>query len=461
MIGYVTLIFLMLSTISFFLAPATYSKLFCVWEMATFVVTGIFFLRHKVQRNGLICFDTFFIPTFFLINYAHATFIYPDDQFLPAFLFATNTDIIPYALAVAQMGISFYMVGNVFFEREVPERRQLQIEIPEMAVNRMAWVAFAASAGVFGYVILFHLASGFEHLFPRLMAMIVALIALSWFFQAQHLEEGDDNFMGLLHRNKLNIASLLMFSLAQFLVGSRGVVVWLLFMVVLIVNTYYFKICWKLLLPAVLLGMVLMVFLGITRLSSEYNLSSGDLMEGITYGIDFVLKSPSVLWMLLSDFVVNAKTLYEGIDYTRVNGFLYGTAYIQYLFVFLPMGGSFFTKLLTGLNMEEVSTGVILTNFSEATYGLGTNMVGDLYMNFSFIGVVVMMFLLGAFISWVEFPKSKYQMYAYLAIFADCIFLVRADIFVWLTFFVFFVIFDWIMRIHINYANIISNKRSS
>ena len=204
-----------------------------------------------------------------------------------------------------------------------------------------------------------------------------------------------------------------------------------------------------------------MVFLGITRLSSEYNLSSGDLIEGISYGIDFVMKSPSVLWMMLSDFVVNAKTLYEGIDYTRLNGYLFGTAYIQYLFVFLPMGGSFFTKLLTGMNMEEVNTGVILTNFSEATYGLGTNMVGDLYMNFSYIGVVVMMFLLGVFISWVEFPKSKYQFYAYLAVFADCIFLVRADIFCWLTFFVFFVIFDWIMRIHINYANIISNKRSS
>ena len=474
MVGYVTLIFMMLATASFFLAPATYSKLFCVWEMLTFVVAAIFFLRHKIGRNGVICFDTFFIPTFFLINYAHAVFIYPDDQFLPAFLFATNTDIIPYALAVAQMGISFYMVGNVFFEREVPEQRQLQVDIPEMAVNRMAWVAFAASAGVFGYVIVFHLASGFEHLFPRLMAMIVALIALSWFFQAQRREDGDqespttevggltkDCLIKMVRQNKLNIASLVLFSMAQFLVGSRGTVLWLLFMIVLIVNSYYFKIRWKVLLPAVLLGLVFMVFLGITRLSSEYNLSSGDLMEGISYGIDFVMKSPSVLWMLLSDFVVNAKTLYEGIDYTRVNGFLFGTGYIQYLFVFLPMGGSFFTQLLTGMTMEEVSTGVILTNFSEATYGLGTNMVGDLYMNFSYFGVVVLMFLLGMFISWVEFPKSKYQMFAYLAIFADCIFLVRADIFVWLTFFVFFVIFDWIMRIHINYADIISNKRSS
>ena len=237
MIGYVTLIFMMLSTASFFLAPATYSKLFCVWEMASFVVTAIFFLRHKIMRNGLICFDTFFIPTFFIINYAHAVFIYPDDQFLPAFLFATNTDIIPRALGVAQMGIAFYMVGNVFFEREVPASQQLKIEIPEMAVNRLAMVAFVASFGIFCYVIVLRLASGFEHLFPRLMALIVALIALSWFFQTQQLEEGDHNLMGMLRKNKLNIASALMFCLGQIFVGSRCVVLWLLLMILLIVNT--------------------------------------------------------------------------------------------------------------------------------------------------------------------------------------------------------------------------------
>ena len=461
MIGYVTLIFMMLSTVSFFLAPTTYSKLFCVWEMASFVVTAVFFLRHKIMRNGLICFDTFFIPTFFIINYAHAVFIYPDDQFLPAFLFATNTDIIPRALGVAQMGIAFYMVGNVFFEREVPASQQLKIDIPEMAVNRLAMVAFVASFGIFCYVIVLRLASGFEHLFPRLMALIVALIALSWFFQTQQLEEDDHNLMGLLRKNKLNIASTAMFCLGQIFVGSRGVVLWLLLMIVLIVNTYYVKIRWKVLLPAVVLGILAMVILGISRLSDEFNLADANLVDAVGYGWDVIVKSPHALWFLLMDFVVNAKTLYEAVDYTRLNGCLYGISYIQYLFVFLPMGGSVFTRLLTGLTMEEASTGIILTDFSGATYGLGMNMVGDLYMNFSYVGVALLMFLLGAFISWVEFPKSKYQFYAYLAIFADCIFLVRADIFCWLTFFVFFVIFDWIMRIYINYADTISNQCSS
>lgn len=457
MVGYASILFVLVSAISFFLAPMTYSKAFCVWEMVTYVMAGVFFLQHKIQRNGLICFDTFFIPTFFLINYAHAVFIYPDDEFLPPFQFVTNTKLIPYALAVAQLGIAFYMLGNILFEREKPEDFQrLEIEIPEMAVNRCALVSLAASFGIFAFVFILRLASGFEHLYPRLMTMILCIVALSWFFQTQQLAPADHNLPGMLRKNKLNILSTLMFSASQLYIGSRGVVLFLLFMLLLLVNIYYFRVKFKVLLPTMLIGLVLMGFLAIIRVSA-YNLTNVNFSESLEYGVQVILESPSILWLLLTDFVVNAKTLYDGVDYVRLNGYLMGTSYIQYLFVFLPMGGSFFTKVLTGLDMEEVRTGNILTNFSEATYGLGTNMVGDIYMNFSFLGVFILMFLLGFLVARVEISVSKYALYAYMALFANCIYLVRADIFSWLTFFVFFLIFDWLMRIHVIYAETISD----
>ena len=73
------------------------------------------------------------------------------------------------------------------------------------------------------------------------------------------------------------------------------------------------------------------------------------------------------------------------------------------------------------------------------------------------------MFLLGLLLTLVEFPKSKYQFFLYLSLFANCVFLVRADILSWLTFFVFFVIFDWLMRIHVNVdetEKVVSDKTS-
>lgn len=447
---YVTFAFLLLSMLSFFMAPMSFSREYCIWEMVTFLMVAVPFLQHKIRRNGIICFDMFFIPTFLLINYAHAVFIYPDDGFLPPFQFPTNTELIPYAVGVAQMGIAFYMFGNVLFEKDIQERGGIKADIPKMAVNRIAIVSFIASLGVFCYVIVLRLAAAFQHLYPRLMTMILCLIALSWFFQAQQLEPEDHSLLGMLRKNKFNIASTLLFSLSQLFVGSRSVVLFLLFMLLMLTNIYYFRVRFRLLLPVMLLGMVLMGFLAIIRVSS-YNLSNVNFMEAFKYGVEVIIDSPSILWLFLSDFVVNAKTLYDAVDFTRLNGFLMGTSYVQYIFVFLPMGGSYFTKLLTGLDMDEVRTGNILTGFSDATYGLGTNMVGDLYMNFSLPGVIIMMFLLGMLVARVEIPSSKYQLYVYLALFANCIYLVRADIFSWLTFFVFFLIFDWLLRIHIVY----------
>lgn len=448
MAGLVALAFLLVSLVSFFLAPGYYSKPFCVWEMITFLMASAVFLHHKVRRNGLICFDTFFLPTYFLINYAHAVFIFPDDEFLPAFKFVTNTNVMSYALALAQAAIAFYMMGSLLFEKDWPAWSNLRVEVPDMAVNRAAYIGLAASLGLFAFVFIMRGVEGFHHLYPRLMAMILSLIALSWYFQAQLVDKVEANLMGMVRRNKINIVSTMLFSLTQLYLGSRGVVLFLLLMITLLINAYYWRIKMRVLLPVLTVGLVLMGFLAVTRVSS-YSVASVSMMESVRYGVEVIGESPSILWMLLTDFVVNAKTLYDSVDYSHMNGYLMGVAYVQYLFVFLPFGGSFFTKLLTGLDMEEVRTGNILSEFADATYGLGTNMIGDLYMNFSFIGVFVLLFLLGVLVAWVEFPRSKYQYFIYMALFANCIYLVRADIFSWLTYFVFFVIFDWLMRIHI------------
>ena len=442
----VALIFVIISLASIIMVPSSFSKLFCVWEMTTFLIFGTLYLWHKIRRNGLVCFDLFFIPTFFIVNYAHAVFIYPEDDFLPAFQFSTNKDIIPYAISVAQM----YMLGSVFFERKDSDRKAAKIRVPEMTVNRSAYVSFGVSLAVFIYVFLSNqIQSGVTHLYPRLMVMILSLIGLSWYYQAQQLGENERGVRTLFGRNKLNIVSTVAFTLSQLFIGSRSEVLFLLLMVLLIINSYYIRVRMKYLLPVIVMGVIAMGFLMITRVTS-YNLVEASFAEFVSYGMEVLEESPEAGWLLLTDLLVNAKTLYDGVDYTQVYGFLYGRSYIPYLFVFIPFGGSFFTRMLTGLDMDSIHTGYILTDFAQADYGLGTNMIGDLYMNLSLVGVIVLLFILGGIVAKVEVPRSRYQFFILMALFANGIYLVRADIFSWITFLVFFMIFDWILRLHIS-----------
>ena len=449
MIAYLSFLFVLLSIFGVAFSPDAFNRPFCAMEMALYLVFGGIFLRHKIRRNGLICFDTFFIPSYLLVNYAHAVFIYPDDQFLPAFLFATRSEIIPYAISIAQLGIAMYMLASILFEKTEPVGKRRKIEIPQMTVLRTAVASVVAGFGIFAYIFLTNRVQEFIHLFPRLMALIMALITLSWYYQAQQLEEGERGMKPLIRRNKLNILAVVLFSSSQLYIGSRSEVILLLFVILLIVDAYYIKVKFKLLLPAIVVSIILMGLLMITRVS-KYSLMEVSVVESVEYGVKTIMESPNILWLLLTDFVVNAKTLYESVDYVNMNGYLYGLPYIPYLFVFLPMGGSVVVKLLIGEEVNDLASGVVLSYFSGATYGLGMNLTGDLYINLSIIGVCVMMFLLGLLLARVESPGSKYQSFAYMALFAHCVFLVRADIFCWLTFFVFYVILDWLMRIHVN-----------
>ena len=103
---YIYLLFAVGSLFAVFFAPPTFNRPFLVVNMISFLVVGGMFVYHKFRKHGTICFDMFFVPSFFLVNYAHAVFIYPDDGFLPAFRFATRGYLIPYAVAVAQTGIA-------------------------------------------------------------------------------------------------------------------------------------------------------------------------------------------------------------------------------------------------------------------------------------------------------------------------------------------------------------------
>ena len=454
---YIYLFYAIASLFAALFAPAAFDRPFLVAEMISFVLVSGLFMYQKINKHGIICFDMFFVPTFFLINYAHAVFIYPDDGFLPAFRFATRGYLIPYAVAVAQTGIACYFLFSSLFEKKNDPGLQIRrVETPVMVVNRIAYIVVVASLVIFAYVFLLSKFSEFTHLYPRLMTVILTLIAMSWYYQAQMLDEGERGWRVMLRRNKLNIFATLLFSLTQLALGSRGEVIFLMFLIMPIINTYYFRISFKMLLPFIVLGVIVMGLLMITRVS-QYNLLQVSIVESVQYGVEALMESPNIFWMLLTDFVVNAKTLYESIDYTQANGIIWGRSYIVYLFVFIPFGGSVMTKFLTGFEAHEIFSGFILSLYAEADYGLGTNLIADLYLNFSLPGVIIMMSLLGIFLARFEKPTSKYGTFVYLSFFANCIYMVRADIFCWLTFFVIFVIFDWLLRIHIAYEKTTSD----
>lgn len=418
-------------------APDVYSRVYCIIEMVLFVFFVFCFLRHKIKSSYFLNFNTLFLFSFGCVNYLHSAFIYPDDAFLPAFAFPYKTKVISYAVSVASVGIAAYMLGNILFENKISMKKVVVVQ--NRVVSLLEKIAIAASASLFFYVFfLLKLDYGLKHLYPRLMILIIALISLSCYYKAVYLEQIYGKAIGFrlaVKNNRLNILAILLFSLSLLSIGSRGSVIFLALCFMGIMNKYYFKLKARIVIPFFLLSILFMSILTLTRTTS-INLSNSSIWDVVKLGYEEINQSANPLWLVLLDLIVNARTLYGGIEYTMTQGYLYGTSYVQYLFCFIPGGGIFITNFLLGKTTLDVNTGYVLTDFSNASFGLGTNMIGDMYMNYSFIGVIVALFLLGVLVSKCENCETKSQSLLYYSLLANSIYIPRASVFCWLDLFV-------------------------
>ena len=197
-----------------------------------------------------------------------------------------------------------------------------------------------------------------------------------------------------------------------------------------VINCYYFRIKLKVLLPCFIVALLLMAIITVTRITS-INFTTTSVVGVLQYGWDEITRSSNALLVVFTDLIVNARNLYDGIEFVKDNGYLFGQSYFPYLFSWLPFGGGFFTQLYLGETPRDVSTSVILTDWHGAGYGLGTNMIGDIYMNFSFIGVILMCFFLGNCVRRCELKDSILCRILYFSFLAFSIYLPRADIFCW------------------------------
>lgn len=433
-----TLFFLFVSFVAYLYAPSSYIHQFCVGEMYSFLLVVSFFLLHKVKRLGFLNFYTLFLSAFFLVNYLHPVFIYPDDYFLGAYQFPYDQNMICSGLALAQLGASCFMFGSICFETD---KTYLVISNPFSYIKRnnsILNLSLASCIILCFYVFVILNATSLTHLYPRLIMLIVALLIYSFCINFEYRPTVIDT----IYNNKKIVFSFFLFSSSLIIIGSRGPIIFLCLSIFTIIYVYYCRIRFIYILLFLCIGLLFMTIITITRISSVNLLNSG-FFDVLVYGVNFLKESDEVIWVLFTDLVVNARNLYDAMSYPFHFDYLFGASYIQNLFVVIPFAGDFFTHLFLGVSAREVNTGYILTMWNNANYGLGTNMIGDLYMNFAEYGVLIGMFLLGSLSSICEKCKTINQIFIYIALMANSFYLPRASIFAWMDIWAFL----WIIRL--------------
>ncbi len=422
-----------LSLIGYFFSPYAFSLPYCLAMFMLFLIISGSFLLKQFREKNYFNFHLFFLLSYFLVNYAYPVFIYKRNPFyFPVFKLPFDHNLITKGLSLAQVGISFFILGSCLAIKR--ERKYVSPEFKNPTIINILKIFLPIVSIVFlTYIFrawiyepyLIELDTMYVNTFIVLFSVVIFLMTITY---RQKIIGRPVIF---LRYNFCPILIGTLVSIACIWFGDRGPAIQIAFIMLYVYNRYVIRINFKAVTAIILIGFISMALVSYTRVS-PYNFRQTNIRDTLAYQINMITNADS-LWYFGVDLIGTARNMYIGIEHVNRFGYLYGKSYFPMLFAPIPGLPSLMTKAIFDKGPEELSTADIITKKENIVGGLGTNAVVDLYMNFGLIGVCLGFFAFARAIKLMEKSNSIYAHYLSLLIFAQAIYYPRSSIFIQVT----------------------------
>lgn len=426
-------IFLIISILIYLNCPNGYSIEFCSLIAGIYVFQSFFYI-NKVNNFGFLSFETFFLFSFFLACFAYPVFFYNIN--LRNFS-NINENIINKSTALSLVGANSYMLGSMLILKINKSKINIQFSFESIFlkknINKLILISFVLFSlffyfGGLTYIEAYrdinnpNLKSSLEYL--NLIKIIFIVCSLFVFLTFSK----SNNFFDLIVKvDKRYLFLYFPLFLILLVGGTRNLPIQMLLTVLFLYNLIIKKISIINVLLIVTVGFVFFTTLrkGREDFSNGKNAFSGEISIDNDEGSS----------AFFSDFLVSSATLYVLVEEVNVKGISYGKSMVLPVLSIVPYLQSF-TILLLNLDLNEISlsSSIVATDliFGSDETGAGTNLIGDLYFSFGFLGVIIGMFLLGYFIANITNriidENNAIALLAYLCMFSVSFFIVRVEI---------------------------------
>ena len=432
----INVFFSIFSILAFLFAPSKYSYTFNLIILLLFLVQTIPFVIRK-SHQGFINFYSLFYFSYFFVNFFYPIFIYPiDPEYFLTFSLGFNYDVISKASALAWLSSSFFILGasSNFLLREKYNNFKY------IHNNATLFTGFLLSLFVFtvGRSFLYGNFTDQSAFSLYILQLIVCMFSIAsiLFFRDYNIQNNKKMFY---------IVTFIYIFIFLF-VGDRGPALSLILMIIILYSHYVKKIKIIYILPFLFIGIFLMHIIGEGRDIEGINASKNILSRGLE---NFSLDFDSFYYMTL-DFTVNAFTLYQGVDYVEKNGINYGATLFKDIISIVPFLQSF---ILSAFDLKMQTSSEFFTEYSlggSATWGVGTNIVSDVYISFGLVGCAILFFIFGCL---VEHFRRKFILtnsiqsgIVYIILVSFSIYMPRAGIFMPLKIIIWSIIIYYLLK---------------
>lgn len=391
----ISLLILIISIILYVFAPDKYSQSYCLLLFFIYLASSFLVLKSSIINKNYFNFHILFIISFLFVNFIYPIFIYPISPFyFPVYRFKFNHDIITKATALALIGSSSYGLGVLLQSKRSDHIRpaiETNFKTIQLLLNCLLYLFFI-SLFLFGGLDLIkaHFRSTAK-IPPGLLLLFQVLLGLSVII-AFYSKSFKGTVIDFINKyNKPVILVFILFTVLFILSGDRGPAIQIVLIFIVAFTLFVRPISLKSLIVIVVSGMIFLTFISYARNQSSKNPSETgiNIRKGLS-NIRF-----DAFYDIGMDLIINNRNLYTGYEYVKKNGINYGKSMSYQIFAPFPMLPRLYAHIIFNSKPDDLATARILTRDSRAHYGLGTNIIGDLYMNFGLAGVMVFMFLLG------------------------------------------------------------------
>lgn len=425
----ISLLGLICSLFVYYYAPTEYSFSYSIGCLFIFLTLSILHLIKNFDGN-YFTFDTLFIISIFFTNFVYPVFYYSSElRYFSLFTLNFPESVITKATALCLLGMSAYFFGASLFNSNKFRYESNKVNVFKFDKHNNKVVNFSIVL-----FILFIITVGGEFLSGSYRGrsnwttsssyiywMLKTILSLAIIMSLYLLKDKDKIFK---HINK-KIILLVSIICALFLwIGDRGFPLSILLLLLGVYSHIIKPLSFKKSIFFIIAGLFIFSVVGEIRVSEtsyqgfvERFLSRNEISNPLEYA---------------NSLIINNRSLYVLYDYAENYDYFYGKNFISSIAAVIPFMQSFLIRVI-GFDLHEINTAEFVTYLQfgrYAEFGLGTNLIGGIYLSFGVLGVIFIMMLFGKLMTYLYYISRFHlpSLLVYMILFSYSIYYPRADI---------------------------------
>lgn len=426
-------------------------------SLVYFFLLVFFFLWHRKFDKNWMRFDVIFLLGYTIVHFQVPFFASIGIEPPRPYYIWINKEVVNYATWMSVVAINMWMFGYSLVLKKYNIKELLRpndIRKNFLTLDYSILILFFGFIATVGSAFLRGVYDvdtwGIASVYILLVLQILIYIRIVYFFIGLPINSSVKKIAKSLVRNKVFAFVVLSYFILFLLSGSRGEILQLVLVTVLCYSLFIKSLSFKFIVISAIVGSVIFTIIGLGRVNSVNNLNDQGIFETGYSALTDVDNKKGVA--PTNELASSVRIQYRAIDTVpQSDPYLYGQTYVTGLFGIVPFASGHVVRTFD-IDTRYQGSSNYFTFIGQGpypTYGEGSEILGDIYINFGIYGVFIVMLsfgiLSGKIYSGAMSSNTKYiLLYAVLVV--SAITINRASLFIlykdFFYIFIFYLIFS-------------------